>query len=206
MDQAYSRVVGESVRKQEPVISSRLATIQIDEYLLLRPYQSTDAEALFAAIDRERRHLGPWLSWVAASTRLQHSLDFIERSRQQIQDQQALPLGIFFDGELIGGTGMHEWNRETRCAQVGYWICRQHEGKGIIVRAVEALLHYLYKEVGLNKVEIRFVTANKRSAAVAQRLGFRTEGIIRQAFLRNGMLEDLAVTGMLKTEWAHRHQ
>lgn len=183
-----------------------MATIQIDGKLLLRPYELTDASALFAAIDRERSRLGLWLPWVASTTRQEHSLEFIRLSHQQIQDQQALPLGIFYDGELIGGVGMHEWSHKTKLAQVGYWISGGHEGKGIVSASISALLSYLFKGVGLNKAEIRFVVANARSASVAHRLGFTTEGILRQATLRNGMLEDLVVTGMLKTEWLQRQQ
>ena len=71
---------------------------------------------------------------------------------------------------------------------------------------MRALLQYLFNIVVLNKVEIRFVPANKRSAMVAEKLAFRTEGIIRQAVVRNGMLEDLVVTGLLKAEWQQRQQ
>jgi ribosomal-protein-serine acetyltransferase len=169
-----------------------LAILQIDEHLMLRPYQSTDADLLFAAIDRERKHLGPWLGWVAHTTRPKHSL--------------ALPLGIFFKGEIVGGIGMHDWIQDTKCAQVGYWIAKEHEGKGIVARSVTALLDYLFVVVGINKAEIRFVVANNRSAALAHRLGFKTEGILRQSFTRNGMIEDLVVTGMLKSEWVQREQ
>jgi len=183
-----------------------LATIQIDGKLLLRPYEPADAAALFAAIDRERSRLGLWLPWVASTMRQDHSLEFIKLSHQQIQDQQALPLGMFYDGELVGGVGMHEWSHETKLAQVGYWISKGYEGRGFVSASISALLTYLFKEVGLNKAEIRFAVANARSASVAQRLGFTTEGIIRQAALRNGMLEDLVVTGMLKTEWLQRQQ
>jgi ribosomal-protein-serine acetyltransferase len=183
-----------------------LAILQIDEHLMLRPYQSTDADLLFAAIDRERKHLGPWLGWVAHTTRPKHSLDFIELCQRQILDQQALPLGIFFKGEIVGGIGMHDWIQDTKCAQVGYWIAKEHEGKGIVARSVTALLDYLFVVVGINKAEIRFVVANNRSAALAHRLGFKTEGILRQSFTRNGMIEDLVVTGMLKSEWVQREQ
>jgi RimJ/RimL family protein N-acetyltransferase len=50
-------------------------------------------------------------------------------------------------------------------------------------------------------VEIRFVPGNARSAAIATRLGFRTEGILRQSIMNNGLVDDLVVTGMLKREW-----
>lgn len=42
---------------------------------------------------------------------------------------------------------------------------------------------------------------NKRSSALAERLGFKIEGVIRQSYFMNGRLEDLVITGLLKTEW-----
>ncbi len=178
-----------------------MATINIDEQLLLRTWQTEDAEALFEAIHKDRQHLSPWLAWVATTTRPEHTLEFIKTSQAQIRDQEALPLGIFNNGNIIGSTGMHNWCRDTNRAQIGYWIDREHEGKGIVTRSLTALINYLFGNVGLNKVEIHFIKTNVRSARLAARLGFQTEGIIRNSVLNNGMAEDLIITGMLRNEW-----
>jgi ribosomal-protein-serine acetyltransferase len=178
-----------------------LATITIDEHIVLRPFVPADADALFSAIDGSRPHLGPWLNWVGGTTRIAHSLDFIERSTAQIRNQEAMPLGIFVDGVVAGGVGMHDWQRDINRVQIGYWIARGYEGQGIVTRAVAALCNYLFTRAGINKLEIRYVPANLRSAKVAQRLGFRIEGIIRKGILHNGMAEDLVIAGMLRQEW-----
>ena len=60
---------------------------------------------------------------------------------------------------------------------------------------------FAFQKIGLNKIELRFIPHNKRSAAVAERLGAKVEGIIRQSHLFNGKLEDIVVTGILKNEW-----
>ena len=52
----------------------------------------------------------------------------------------------------------------------------------------------------MNKIEIHFVRTNERSAKIAERLGFKIEGIIRQSTIRNGMPEDVVVAGLLKSE------
>lgn len=175
--------------------------IAIDEHLILRPYEVADFEALFAAVDRSRQHLGKWLPWVAATTRPEHSMEFIQRSMQELHDQQSLVMGVFNDGELVGGVGMHEWQHDTKRAQVGYWVSKDHEGRGIVTRSLEGFIGYLFSTVGLNKIEIHYVVANKRSGAVATRLGFVTEGLIRQSAMRNGIPEDVVVTGLLRHEW-----
>ncbi len=178
-----------------------MATIILDSHLLLRPYEIDDFQPLFDAVNNSRQHLGPWLSWVAKTTRAEHSLEFIQLAQHQRHTQQALALGIFYDGQIIGGIGMHEWAQDTGRAQVGYWLIKEFEGKGVITRSLTAVVEHLFKVIGLNKVELHYVPANKRSAKVAERLGFRLEGVIRQSTMRNGMPEDIVVTGLLKSEW-----
>lgn len=178
-----------------------MATILLDQHLQLRPYELDDFQALFDAINNSRQHLGPWLNWVANTTRAEHSLEFIQQAQHQRHTLEALALGIFYDNMVIGGVGMHDWRHDTGRAQVGYWITKEFEGRGIIARSLEGLIDYLFRVTGLNKIEIHYVPANIRSAHVAEKLGFRLEGIIRHSTMRNGMPEDTIVTGLLRNEW-----
>lgn len=175
--------------------------IKIDDQLLLRPYETDDFRQLFDAINNSRQHLGSWLHWVASTTRQEHSLEFIQQAQHQLYTQEALALGIFYDGNIIGGVGMHDWTHPTKRAQIGYWLVKEYEGKGIITRSLQAFIDYLFSVTGLNKIEIHYVAANKRSGKVAERLGFRLEGVIRQSTLRNGVPEDTIVAGLLRSEW-----
>lgn len=177
-----------------------MVSIIVDEHTRLRTYEAADAEELFTVINLSRRHLHNWLSWVDKTTKPEHTLQFIELAAQRQRNQEALALGIFYDDKIIGGVGMHNWDHDTKRAQVGYWICKEHEGKGIVTKSLLKFTEYLFHKVALNKIEIHFIPANKRSAKVAARLGFKTEGVIRQSTLRNGMPEDMVVTGLLKNE------
>jgi ribosomal-protein-serine acetyltransferase len=183
-----------------------MVSILIDDELLLRNYHPDDAAALFQLINESRAHLRTWLSWVDRTTKPEHSLQFIQQSLQDINTQQSLTLGIFRNREIIGGIGMHNWDQELKRAQVGYWIARQFEGQGIITRSAERFLDFLFQKLNLNKIELHFALRNTRSAAVAQKLGAKTEGIIRAGCLVNGMHEDLVITGILRTEWNQRKQ
>jgi ribosomal-protein-serine acetyltransferase len=178
-----------------------MVSITVNDDLLLRTYEEGDAQALFQVIDQSRQHLHPWMEWVDKTTKQEHSLEYIQCALHEQKRQEALVLGIFYNGKIIGGVGMHSWNMSTKRAQVGYWISKDYEGKKIMSVCLTTFITYLFEKVGLNKVEIRFVPANKRSAGVAARLGCKVEGVIRQCIMRNGMPEDLVVTGLLKSEW-----
>ena len=172
----------------------------------MRTYLPEDADGLFEAVSGSRSHLSPWLNWVMHTTRPEHSLQFIKNSLHEQNMQESLALGIFYDGKIIGGVGMHNWMREVKKAQVGYWIVKDFEGKGIISECLEYFNTFLFEKTGLNKIEIHFFVANKRSGKVATRLGFTIEGILRQNAVRNGIAEDVVVAGMLKGEWESRQK
>ncbi len=178
-----------------------MVSILIDDNLLLRSFQPDDAPALFKAIDTSRAHLRPWLRWVDATTKPEHIQQFIQRTQTQLNNQEALELGIFLDKEIIGGIGMHAWDHFLKKAQVGYWIKKEYEGKGIVYRSLQHFIDFLFEKPGLNKIEIHFMPSNKRSAALAERMGCKVEGVLRQSYFFNGKLEDLVISGLLKSEW-----
>jgi ribosomal-protein-serine acetyltransferase len=178
-----------------------VVSILIDDNLLLRSYHVEDANDLFRAVNSSREHLRPWLLWVDATTKLEHSVQFIQMSLQQQHHQEALALGIFYNRNIIGGIGLHQWDHALEKAQLGYWISKEFEGKGIVTACLERFIDFVFDKVGLNKLEIHFVPGNKRSATIASKLGFKTEGIIRDSYIMNGAFTDLVVTGLLKKEW-----
>jgi ribosomal-protein-serine acetyltransferase len=184
-----------------------LTSILIDDDLLLRSYKPEDAPELFRCISQSREHLRTYLAWVDGTTRQEHSLQFIQDAIAQQVSGQGLALGIFLqqDRKLIGGIGMHKWNHDLKLAHVGYWIIKEYEGKGLMHRSAIRFLDFLFHKIGLNKVEMHIAPPNNRSIALAQHLGAKTEGVIRQSLRLGGRLEDVVITGILYTEWDKMH-
>ena len=178
-----------------------MVSITVDDDILLRTYNIEDAQALFNVIEASRKHLHTWLDWVDKTTKEEHSLQFIQQSLHNLHTQEQLDLGIFYRDEIIGGVGMHHWEHDTKKAQLGYWLSEEYEGKGIMNKCMEQFLYLLFEKIGLNKVEIHFLPGNKRSAMVAERLGCKIEGVIRQSVMRNGKPEDIVIAGLLKSEF-----
>ncbi len=178
-----------------------MVSILIDDELLLRSFEPEDAQELFRVVEASREHLRPWLPWVDMSTKPEHSLQFIQQSKTQQHNQEGIALGIIYNRHIIGSMGMHNWDHTLKKAQLGYWIAKEYQGKGIIQKSLAAFIDFLFNKAGLNKVEIHFMVNNHRSARVADQAGFKVEGIIRQSYLMNGIYHDIAITGLLKKEW-----
>lgn len=179
-----------------------MLSLTVSDNLELRSYQPEDATALFHTVDANRSHLRRWLTWVDATRQEEQSLSFILNARQEQEEQRSLSLGIFRQGQLIGGIGMTDWDHGLRKAALGYWISREAEGQGIVQKSARHFIRFLFENLDLNKLEIHYLPGNTRSAKVAQALGFRTEGVLRDSFLLHGSYQDLVVTGLLRREWA----
>ena len=70
-----------------------------------------------------------------------------------------------------------------------------------MTRAVAALLRHGFRDLKLNRIEIRAGVRNRRSRAIPERLGFRREGTLRQAERLAERTVDHAVYGLLAEEW-----
>lgn len=168
----------------------------------LRLLRESDAPALFRLTEGNRGRLAAWLPWVPKTTSEVDSRSFIRAGLEQFERGEGLQAGIFFEGELAGVAGIHGISWEERSTSLGYWIGGEYEGRGLVTRAVHALLEWLFEERGLERVEIRTNPANRRSAAVAERLGFVREGVQQGAEYLNGRFQDLEVYALHLSEWA----
>ena len=90
---------------------------------------------------------------------------------------------------------------EQRLAEIGYWLDQELQGRGIITRACRTLVTYAFEEYGLNKVEIHAAAGNAPSRAVAERLEFTQEGVVRQIEWLSGVPHDMIIYGKLASEW-----
>jgi ribosomal-protein-serine acetyltransferase len=178
-------------------------SIRLDARLGLRLLEETDADELYAATQANREYLARWLPWAAEQTP-ERTLDFIRGIRGQADENASFGLALIQDGRIIGGLGFHRVDWPNRSTSTGYWIAEAWQGQGLVTRALSALLERAFGAWGLNRVEIRAAVDNHRSRAVAARLGFREEGVLRQAERFSDRYVDLVLYAMLAAEWRDR--
>jgi len=175
--------------------------IDVASGLELRQFQMSDAEELYAVADRNRDYLREWLPWVDRTHSAADMRDFIAARLEQFEAHQGPTAAIRVDGRIAGALGCHPIDWLNRNCHIGYWLDADEQGKGIMSRAVAALLDYLFDEVGLHRVTIQCGTGNHRSCAIPERLGFAHEGLVREAEWVNDRWVDLAIWGMLANDW-----
>ena len=108
---------------------------------------------------------------------------------------------IRYRGQVAGTIGCHALGHLNHSAEIGYWLGKAFEGKGIMTRACKALVSYAFKDLQMNRIQIRCATGNVRSCAIPQRLGFTREGVMRQSEWLYDHFVDLVLYSMLADEW-----
>lgn len=178
--------------------------IRVTPEISLRSWKNENASDLFTLVKSNRLELARWLPWVPSIREESGSLRFIQRAIEETASDSGLELGIFYQDILVGCIGLHELNRAHQKTSIGYWLSASHQGKGIMTAAVRALVDYVFSTLQFNRVEIRAASGNQKSRAIAERLGFTQEGVLREAECVQGTFLDSVVYSVLVREWNTR--
>jgi ribosomal-protein-serine acetyltransferase len=166
----------------------------------LRRLEESDADELYRLIEANREYLARWLPWAEALT-LEGSVEFIRGVRRQEASNDGFQAALVSEGSIVGMIGFHGVNWPHRSTTIGYWLDEGHQGRGLMTRAVRALVDHAFGVWDLHRVEIQAAVDNHRSRAIPERLGFREEGVRREAERVGDRWHDLAVYAMLAPEW-----
>jgi ribosomal-protein-serine acetyltransferase len=173
----------------------------LDDDRELRLIEERHTETLFALVQENHARLETWVPWLSQVATLESTRQLIKRRLQRLADNNGWTAGIWDRGELAGEIGFDyvDWN--NRFTEIGYWVGAAFEGKGLVGRACSALVDQAFREMKLNRVQIRCAVENKRSRAIPEKLGFKLEGTLRGIERLSDRFVDLAVYGILAEEW-----
>jgi len=168
--------------------------------LCLRPFDDSDANALFAL--HSNAHVlrywdaPPWTERGRADR-------FIAVCRQLADEGTGTRLAVdrTSDGEFIGWCSLTRWNPDFRSASLGYCFDAAAWGQGYATEAARALLQWAFDTLDLNRVQAETDTRNGASARVLEKLGFVREGTLREDCIVNGEVSDSWVYGLLRKDW-----
>ena len=105
---------------------------------------------------------------------------------------------------LVGHVTLFGGALPVRAATLAVMIGSEHVGQGFGTDAVRVLTDYGFREMGLNRIEIRVHAFNDRAQAVYRRIGYRQEGVRRDATFHDGRFHDEVVMSVLAHEWTAR--
>ena len=74
-------------------------------------------------------------------------------------------------------------------------------GQSIGKEAFSLMMAYAFNELNFHRLSLQVFSFNKRAISLYEKLGFKEEGVMREAFYRFGKWHDVHMMGILKKEY-----
>jgi ribosomal-protein-serine acetyltransferase len=175
--------------------------LEIDNNLNLELLRLSMAPVIFETINRDREYLQKWLPFVN-QTRIQADTEmFIKSIIQSTDSDNNKVFAMWFKNEFAGLIGFKDTDYINKKTEVGYWLAESMQGKGIAIRSVSKLIDYAFRNLNLNRIQIRVAVGNKKSAAIPKKLGFNFEGIELDGEFHTNRYLNIEVYSFLKKDW-----
>jgi ribosomal-protein-alanine N-acetyltransferase len=178
-------------RKRLPVLHAGVAT--------LRELRPSDAASLMALLTTTEvtRFISPPPSTVEGFER------FIAWTLHEQACGRYICFGIVPDGfdHAVGIIQVRQIEHGFGTAEWGFAIGREFWGTGLFQATALAVMHFVFEQVGVNRLEARAAVANGRGNAALRKMGATSEGLLRKSFLRNGEYLDQVLWAILADDW-----
>jgi RimJ/RimL family protein N-acetyltransferase len=120
-------------------------------------------------------------------------------------DKSSIAFAIrLHDETLIGFTRFKSIDHRNRVSEFSIVIGNPaNHGQGFGYEALSLLVDYGFDELNLNRVELTVLSFNVGAIHLYRKLGFKSEGVLRQGLFRDGTYHDILVMALLHDEWAN---
>jgi RimJ/RimL family protein N-acetyltransferase len=165
-----------------------------DGDLVLRAWTEDDVDAMVTGCNDP--DVAYWIPTIPHPYTEADALAFIRGEVRDDHDAMAIEL----DGAVVGGIGIG-LNSSGFRGRIGYWVAASSRGRGVCTRALRLLSRHAVDKLGLQRVDLITDPANVASQRVAEKVGFRREGVLR-AHLRHpdGRIRDSVMFSLLPGE------
>lgn len=169
------------------------------ERLILRPFEASDGEALYAYYSRPEvaRFLldEPW-------TKPQVAEQMHKRlQRRSLNEQEGrLALACEYQAQVVGDVSLWLTDDTRQVAEIGWVLNPDFSGQGLATEAVMAVLTLAFEAYGLRRVAAQMDARNLASAKLCGRLGMRHEAYLRQNWWSKGEWTDTLIYAVLASD------
>ena len=174
--------------KRRATPASKRAPLSIDcGTCVLRPYRAADARIITPLMnDRE--------VWLNLSDRVPHPY-LLKHARKWVTTHSKVDppvaMAITVNDEPVGGIGIFPGEGINRVsAEMGYWLGRDHWGKGIGSAALVGMTKYVAETFEFSRIAALVFTRNVASARILEKAGYVREGHTKQSVIKDGKIED----------------
>ncbi len=174
--------------------------MKFDHYTI-RLIGPDDLEGYFNLVNNNRNRLEDFFAGTVKYTaNLESTRDYLAKIVEQQRDRTHYSFVVVDDltSTIIGSAQVKNIDWSIPKAEIGYYVDRAYEGRGIVSRATGMVIDFSLNELKMSKLLIRAHQANIASRKVAEKNGFRLEGIITRDYkTTRGEVVDLMYYGLV---------
>jgi RimJ/RimL family protein N-acetyltransferase len=169
-----------------------------EDGMVLRAWRLDDAEAVQVACSDSE--IARWIPWIPVPYTREHAEAYLHACAESGDDRYPLAIAEAETGEVLGSIDLG-LNSQGYRGHVGYWVAAPARGRGVCTRALRLLSRWALDELSLQRMELITDPDNRASQRVAEKVGYRREGVMR-AHLRHldGRVRDSVLFSLLPGE------
>ena len=166
----------------------------------LRGPRDDDTDALFALYG-DARVMRYWSR--AAMTEASEAAGLIVEIGERFEQREMINWVVAGrrDDIVVGTCTLFHFDARHRRAEIGYALRSELWGQGLASEAVTLALDWGFATLDLHRIEADIDPRNAASRRLLERLGFASEGLLRERFFVEGDATDSEIFGLLASDW-----
>lgn len=173
--------------------------------LIIRIPELTDVKDIVDGLNN--KDISKYMMTMPFPYKLDMAKNFIKRSisssKEKLVKKYDFVIEMKSTKRIIGGVGLSDIDSFRKIAGIGYWLNESYWKQGIMTEVVEAILTFAFEKLKLRRINLTCNQNNRGSRAIAEKFGFKLEGVIRKAHvpISTGKIADKCYYGLLRDEW-----
>jgi ribosomal-protein-alanine N-acetyltransferase len=174
------------------------------DHYTIRLIADGDAEALFEVFDSNRSRLEDFFSGTMAQNKT-----FDDTKNYVISVVKTIADGVYYPyliidtvkNRIAGFIDVKSIEPRLPKGELGYFIDKDYQSQGISSKVLAIICDYYFNKKGFNKLFIRTHPDNTAACKLAEKTGFKKEGLLRNDYKTTaGVIVDCVYYGRLKGE------
>lgn len=155
-----------------------------------------------------------FFSWIKDEDVIRYSLSIFQKMKSNdeishwfdklLVDESSFNKAIvdISNDELIGYAGIAQISEANLSGEYFIFIGdKSYHGKGVGTWVTKEITKLGFQELGLNRIMLTASEKNIGAVKAYTKASYKTEGVMRQAFYREGKFHDKIIMGILREEW-----
>lgn len=179
-------------------------TALLTQRTVIRRFREGDGELLYNLVQENHAHLQDLGRLQRDTSSAEESECFVRKCLSGWHLQEDYCFGVWHNksAKLIGMLRIFGIDWEVPKAEAGYFISQEYTQQGLMTECLLAVLRFTFRQLEIEKLNLRVSMDNVASQRLARKCGFRREGDLRSDYRRpSGELADTMLFGLTRPEY-----